>query len=202
MQRTRQRILECLRERGSATIVELRHQVGLAEVTLRHHLGVLARQGLIWRQAPPRGRGRPRHVFALTPAGAGALHGDRYLVLAQRLLEAMNAVSPGSAEAAVRQMARDVASAAAVGEVASAEERLNAAMRLLEQEGFTAQWSPTDGGYRMIVANCPYRDLAMTNKELCVFDADMLKIVTGLEVTPEKSCGENGSCCFRLHRSQ
>ncbi len=69
MQKTRQRILEYLRQNGEATVGELSQELdNLTAVTVRHHLDVLRSEGLVaapipvHRDAP----GRPRYVYRLT----------------------------------------------------------------------------------------------------------------------------------------
>ena len=70
MQATRQRILEILKDRNTATVEELAHDLGLTPVTIRHHLDILRSEGLV--QAPQVKRrdtpGRPQHVYGLTEA--------------------------------------------------------------------------------------------------------------------------------------
>ncbi len=50
MQATRQRILEILKERHTATVEELAKELELTPVTIRHHLDILRSEGLV--QAP------------------------------------------------------------------------------------------------------------------------------------------------------
>ncbi len=67
MQETRQRILEIIKMRGQATVNELTRELGLTAVTIRHHLDVLHRAGLI---GPPQIlRNRPGSPPACLPAG-------------------------------------------------------------------------------------------------------------------------------------
>ena len=69
MQKTRQKIIEYLKENGEATVEELSQALdNLTAVTVRHHLDVLRSQGLVGtpitrhRNSP----GRPKYVFSLT----------------------------------------------------------------------------------------------------------------------------------------
>jgi predicted ArsR family transcriptional regulator len=66
MQATRQRILEILKERNTATVEELAKDLGLTPVTIRHHLDILRSEGV--SQAPQVKRrdtpGRPQHVWS------------------------------------------------------------------------------------------------------------------------------------------
>ena len=69
MQDTRQKILDHLKTHGEATVEELREWLGgITAVTVRHHLDVLRRDGLV--DAPTVERrdtpGRPRYVYTLT----------------------------------------------------------------------------------------------------------------------------------------
>src|SRR5690349_12010748 len=69
MQKTRQKILEYLKQNGEATVEDLSAALDdLTAVTVRHHLDVLRSQGMIaspevmHRTSP----GRPRYVYTLT----------------------------------------------------------------------------------------------------------------------------------------
>ena len=54
MQATRQRILEILKERGAATVEQLATELELTPVTIRHHLDILRRAGLVESQKEER----------------------------------------------------------------------------------------------------------------------------------------------------
>lgn len=57
---------------GPVGVRDLTAELGLHQNAVREHLRHLVRAGLLTESVePPRGRGRPRHVYALDPAAAG-----------------------------------------------------------------------------------------------------------------------------------
>jgi predicted ArsR family transcriptional regulator len=198
MQQTRKMILEYLRRNGTGTVEELAAYVGLAPVTVRHHLTVLRRQERVQYGTRRSGRGRPRHVFSLTPDGAQALTTDQYEVLAGRLLDAIGRGGGRTVGETLSSMADQLAlevRRAMIGR--PVEERLDAAMELLASEGFTARWERQGDGFLVRVMGCPYRQLASQNESVCQFDIELVHAVTQLEVTKVGSCMlEDGECRF------
>ena len=67
-QTTRARILLTIREAGGCTLGVLRQRTGLSSSSLRQHLALMEREGLV-RRGLLRGRaGRPPFVYACVPA--------------------------------------------------------------------------------------------------------------------------------------
>lgn len=82
----RERILSILRRRDALGVDDFARELGLAGATVRRHLDVLLRDGLI-SVSQLRGRtGRPRYVFSITEAGA-ELFSHHYVRLTHRLLQ-------------------------------------------------------------------------------------------------------------------
>src|SRR5258708_20777085 len=98
-QKTRQSILDYLKEHGPATVDELGKAVGgLNSVTVRHHIDILRSEGLIadpvvrHRNKP----GRPQYVYGLSDK-ASTRFPKNYCELAAKLLEEVKSNSaPGS----------------------------------------------------------------------------------------------------------
>ncbi len=111
MQATRQRILEILKERGTATVEELGAELDLTPVTIRHHLDILRGEGLV--QAPKVKRrdapGRPQHIYALTDA-ADDYFPKNYAGFADLMLhEIRERVEPRELDSILRSMANRMA---------------------------------------------------------------------------------------------
>ena len=82
---TREQILAILRRRERVGVEELAQELGLAGATVRRHLDVLQRDNFVAVTQVRGQTGRPRHLFALTEAGAD-LFPHHYVRLTQRLL--------------------------------------------------------------------------------------------------------------------
>ncbi|MBC7228752.1 MAG: L-2-amino-thiazoline-4-carboxylic acid hydrolase [Thermoflexales bacterium] len=199
MQETRQRILEIIKMRGQATVNELTRELGLTAVTIRHHLDVLHRDGLI---GPPQilrkaGPGRPQHVYRLA-GEAEELFPKKYDRLTDALLEELeermspeelNAVIDGVAERMARQVSAE-------GDLSA---RVGALLEFLNGLGYLATAQEEDGGYRIAVANCPYERVARRHGLPCKVDSRLIALVTGVE--PERvqqiAAGDE-HCVYRL----
>lgn len=94
---TREAILSILRRHGGVSVDQFARELGLAGATVRRHLDVLLRDGLISVTQVRGGPGRPRYAFSLTEAGADAFP-HHYIRLTQRILEEIVALSPAETE--------------------------------------------------------------------------------------------------------
>jgi len=199
MQETRQRILEIIKMRGQATVNELTRELGLTAVTIRHHLDVLYRDGLI---GPPQilrkaGPGRPQHVYRLA-GETEELFPKKYDRLTDALLEELEAqMSPEELDAVVNGVAERMArQVSAEGDLGT---RLGALMEFLNGLGYLATAQEEEGGYRIVVANCPYERVARRHGLPCKVDIRLIALVTGVE--PERvqqiATGDE-HCVYRL----
>lgn len=180
MQATRQRILEILREKGSATVDDLSRQLELTPVTVRHHLDILRRDGLVatcevrHRHAP----GRPQYVYTLTEA-ATAYFPDNYSNLVSAVLNRIrDRLSPAAINVFFAEVGHELAQVApppVPGE--SIEERLDRVTAFLSSQGYVARWERNRGGFVLHTYNCPYHHVAGAHQGLCVMD---LRLVTEL----------------------
>ena len=158
MQVTRQRILEILKERGSATVEELGTELGLTPVTIRHHLDILRSEGLV--QAPKVRRrdtpGRPQHVYALTDL-ADEHFPKNYAGLADLMLrEVRDRSEPGEMDSILKGMARRMATQAPKAQPGETmPQRIERVIRFLNDKGYRARWERADGGYVLQKLKCP-----------------------------------------------
>lgn len=199
MQETRQRILELIKMRGEATVGELTRELGLTAVTIRHHLDVLQRQGLI---GPPQirrrpGPGRPQHIYRLA-GEAESLFPKRYDRLMEAILKELETMLPPEAmdkfiDGVVERMAQHVRAA----ESPSLSARLGVALEFLNGMGYLASIDEEENGFRLTVANCPYEQVAKISTLPCKVDVRLLHRLTGIE--PERiqqiAAGDN-RCVF------
>lgn len=178
MQEVRKRILQIIQERGQATVAELAEILGMAPVSVRHHLDILQGDGLIQvdgvRRRP--GAGRPQHVYTLTPQAIEVFPKNYDGVLHHLLAELRASCSPAEMEGLVRRVAARMAAELAdeVTAVATWEDRLDALVAALNERGYMARWEKDEQGYRVILANCPYAGLIDTFHEFCQLDLTML----------------------------
>jgi predicted ArsR family transcriptional regulator len=196
----RVRVVEELEEHPDGLGVdELAGLVGLHANTVRWHLGVLARAGLV--ESAPEARsapGRPRILYrprAGSPNGAG----DEYRLLASVLAEIVSD-SPDrerACDAAGRTWGRELLAGRHAGDekVAIAE-----TAGLLEEQGF----EPTVAGRAIEMRRCPFHDLAETNPEVVcavhrgLISGALAELGSPLEVEALEVFPRPGVCVARL----
>lgn len=171
---TRQRILEILGTRPTATADELARLLRLTPANIRHHLNHLERDGRVITigERPQRGRGRPQRIFALPQRGEGT---DR---LAGHLLHQMlGNLDSEQEDACLRELAARLA-----GDVEGEEQiprhitqRLGGAVRRLNALEYQARWEAHALAPRVILGNCPYAAIIQEHPELCQMDVRLLE---------------------------
>ncbi len=202
MQVTRQRILEILKDRGTATVEELGKELDLTPVTIRHHLDILRSEGLV--QAPKVKRrdapGRPQHVYALTDA-ADEYFPKNYAGFANLMLhEIRDRVEPRELDSILNSVATRMATQAPPAAVNEPmPQRMDRVVRFLTGKGYSAEWERVDGGYLLRAHNCPYHDIAKDHIEPCVMDMSLITQLIGQ--TPQRldwMAGGNNSCVYLI----
>lgn len=178
VQTIRRRIIEILKEAGSATVAELAQQLGIAQVSVRHHLDILIGEDMVEATGVRRhdGAGRPSQVYGLTPQAA-RLFPQRHDVIAEGLLEEVKGVLPAEQVRAffIHLADKTAAEAPAALPNQSVEERLEEVTRFLTEKGYNARWEVKDGRYELYTYNCPYMGTADRHHELCLMDQELMR---------------------------
>lgn len=179
MQDVRKRILQIIQERGHATVAELAEILGMAPVSVRHHLDILQGDGLIRvdgvRRRP--GAGRPQHVYTLTPEAMEVFPKNYDGVLRHLLAELRIRAAPAEMEELIRHVARRMAAEMkeTIGDAAASwEAQLDAIVAALNERGYMARWEKEGEDYRIVLANCPYAGLVNAFEEFCALDAHLI----------------------------
>lgn len=184
MQKTRQNILEYLKEHGEATVDELSYALGnLTPVTVRHHLDVLRSEGLIavpivrHRSTP----GRPKYAYCLTER-ALELFPKNYRNLTDYMLtelkETFDQAQVGTILDGVA--GRIAAQAPSPREGETIRECLQRIAAYLTEQGYTARWEEHAEGITLHVTNCPYHRVAEQHGEICLMDHKLISRLLGL----------------------
>ena len=192
---TREEILALLRRHESMTVDDLAQQLDLAGATVRRHLDVLQRDGFVSVHQQRGGAGRPKHVFALTEAGAEVLP-HHYVRMTQRLLGEI--VALGSQETAGRsgkdiadvvfeRMASRIASEyASRVQGSTLEARARSAVALIADEGIDFEVDAAGGRLRLLGRGClcTRADDPTAPVQPCSHDQSMLQVLIGCTVRP------------------
>lgn len=201
---TRERIVEILQKQGEARAEELAKLLKLAPATVRRHLDILQRDGLVAYEVVHRDTGRPHHSYFLTEASLEMLP-RKYHRLSSSLIQEL--ASLGSQELDGKDGLEVLAQlyqrmgqrlAARHGERMLGKdlgERVTEVCRILNEEGFSAECQTEGDHYALVAHNCPYRLVAEAHKSLCAVDQTFIKGLLGVDVVRATSLATGQECC-------
>lgn len=174
MQSTRQRILDALEQRGSATARQLSQAFGMTPANLRRHLGILFTRGLIQPVGSPTAasRGRPEQRFSLS----GNAKKNNLERLADALLTHGGDDDDWMKKLAIRMLS------GATKPSGQASQRFVGAVQHLKPLGYKPSWEARPQGPQMVLGNCPYAAIIANHPELCRMDTHMLAELLGQDV--------------------
>lgn len=202
----RLRILVLLQRYSHATVEELARHLGVTSATVRRHLDILQRDGLVSFQVVRRHTGRPEHAYSLTEAGQEALPKD-YAGLSRILLQELATLGAEPlpslngndllqtlflrAAQQIVQKHRELF----VGR--SLPERVAALHTILEAENFCPELEYGADSVRFHLLNCPFRQVAMQHEAVCFLDRHLIATVLGVPVSQEACINRGGhGCCY------
>ncbi len=168
MASSRRAVLMSLKRQGPTAAGALAKPLGITLAAVRQQLVRLEEDGLVAHRSAPAGRGRPSHVYELTPA-AEALFPKRYGELTNELLSYLG--GPDSDEVATlfeqrrRRRLEDARSRLAG---LSLEEQVGELTRILDDDGYLADVERLDdGGWRITEHNCAIVSVATGYRQAC-----------------------------------
>jgi predicted ArsR family transcriptional regulator len=191
MQSTRQRILDFLAARGTATTRQLAQAFGMTAQNLRRHLLILQQRGLVTALPPaaPEGRGRPEARYTL----AASSQENNLAGLASALLAGRSAAE---LQRAGRQLIGDAKPAG------QATARLVGAVKALAPLGYKPRWEARPDRPEVVFGRCPFAAIIAEHPELCQMDAGMIGELLGADVEQISKLqpGPQGTpqCAFRV----
>ena len=202
MHAVRQQILEILKEGSGATVSELAEGLGMATVSVRHHLDILQGDNMICVDRLERkgNVGRPQKIYGLTNQAVEHFP-DNFASLAESLVRQIKMVlPPEQVQCAFRTIANEMAGQLSRTklESASMEERLDIITEFLTQHGYLARWERAEGeddGYLLHKYNCPYAGVSADHQELCMMDQALVDELIGQPSHRSQSMITSGHRC-------
>src|SRR5262249_22588839 len=142
---------------------------------VRQHLNGLMAGDLVGYQEMKGQPGRPKHVYHLTPA-AEALFPKTYSELTNELLSYVEDEDPELLDRVFeRRQARRVAGAKARLDGRTFEEQVEELARILDEDGYLADFSEEDGVYRVTEHNCAILGVAQRYGRACSSEIEFLR---------------------------
>ncbi len=192
----RAEILLALKRTQPLTAKQLAHQLGVSVNAIRHHLKELEAEALIAYGREQRGVGAPTFAYRLSPDGED-LFPRAYEETLTQLLQRV--AQQGGRQAAVglfedhyrdltHQLQAELAGAAA-------SERLDLVARLMNEQGYMAEWQEAAGTFRLSEHNCAIRAVAERFPEVCAAEERFLRDVLGAAVERRAHIASGCNAC-------
>ena len=177
---TRKRIIRLIRESGGITLSDLRKRTGLSRSTLRQHLSIMTRDGLVEGQFVRQRTGRPPLVYHLTPR-AELAPPQTYAAFLRALFAGM--ADRERIEGVFQQMAAQLAAQhPEIRRLPDVPARLEAARRVFFPDAESTAAERTSEGYQFSLYTCPLASVSMEFKDLCCMARGALEQMIGAEV--------------------
>ena len=176
-------ILHLLKRAQPLTAKDLARQLSVSANAIRHHLKELEAEALIVYGREQRGVGAPTFAYRLSADGE-ALFPRAYEETLTQLLERVAGKSGRQAavelfEDHYRELTRQLQAELAG---AAASERVDLIARLMNQQGYMAEWQEAAGTFRLSEHNCAIRAVAERFPEVCAAEERFLRDVLGAAV--------------------
>ena len=193
-------VLSILQRQGAVTIKDLEASLGVTATAVRQQIVGLLADGYIQQEVVRAGRGRPRHVYSLTPKGR-SLFPHHYDEFTNSLLrELLISEGSGKVQELLGRMGQRMA-AQYEGQLAglSSPERASKLTELLNAKGILAEVKFEPHGIVFHEYTCPYYELARENRAICDMEEDMIAYAVKQPVELV-SCTLDGhlGCQFRI----
>ncbi len=176
-------ILGQLKRAQPLTAKQLAEQLGVSPNAIRHHLKELEAESLIVYGREQRGVGAPTYAYRLSATGE-SLFPRAYEATLTQVLERVAEKSGRQAavellEDHYRDLARKV-----VAELDGASDaaRVDLVARLMNEQGYMAEWQEAAGTFRLSEHNCAIRAVAERFPEVCAAEQRFLHEVLGAAV--------------------
>jgi DeoR family transcriptional regulator, suf operon transcriptional repressor len=175
---TRREILDLLKRAGEADTETIGAKLGITPSGTRQHMVALQGDGLVTHRNDRDGRGRPKHVYSLTPAG-DALFPRNYVDLANELLQYVEDEDPELLERIFdRRAQRRLERARARTAGLSFPETVKLVAQILDEDGYLADFEEQpDGNFLITEHNCAVLAVAQRYRHACSTELAFLQAI-------------------------
>ncbi len=203
---SRDNILTIIRQNSGVNVDELVKEVQLAPATVRRHLDILERDGLVDHSEIRKPTGRPQYSFHLTEKGHDSISKDYSRLLNELVSEIKDIPAGATSERSGDELLR--ASLARIGEKRAAvylqgRRPIEAVTAAFEDGGYDPIVEIGEDGLKIRVINCPYRRASIHDDVICTVDRSMVMSLLGddIEHSVEMSPIAN-QCLYTLDTSR
>jgi len=203
---SRDNILTIIRQNNGVNVDELAKEMQLAPATVRRHLDILERDGLVDHSEVRKPTGRPQYSFHLTEKGHDSVPKDYSRLLNELVSEIKNIPATEITSQSGDEVLR--ASLSRIGEKRAAEyiqgrRPVEAVTAAFENGGYDPIVETNNDGLKIRVTNCPYRRASIDDDIICTVDRSMVNSLLGSEVEHSVEMSpEANECVYMLGAKQ
>ena len=214
---SKSQVLDSIKRLGAANIEQLAGRTGLARTTLREHLALLERDGLVRRRHKRSGPGRPALQYRLTRYGEERFPSEERELLGELIRYLQNEGKQQLLEAFFesfwnKRAARACELMQAAAETHMTEPELDGSLTpglkalsdLLEAEGFMPEihFDETDNTLVVRECNCPFKSVIRETSLPCRLEVKFYEKVFGQKVSRTSFIPDGGDACtYRIEQA-
>jgi predicted ArsR family transcriptional regulator len=188
-------ILDLLKLHGPSNVPRLAGLRGVNQTAVRQQMAALQREGLVEVRVERRKRGRPTHLYALTPK-AEALFPQAYGPIALALLRQIRELDgDGKIEKLFTRRMRELARAYGkrlAGK--NAGEKFQELARIRDEEGYMARVRARG----LCEHHCPIAQVAREFPQVCKYEKLLFEAVLGMKLDRTEHLASGGAACVYL----
>lgn len=188
--------LDRMHQLGCATIQEMCDAIGVTATAIRARLVRLEAKGLVVRETIREGRGRPHHVYSISPQGLREL-GDNYSDLAMILWQEIVGLEDSELRKTLLERVKKSLTQRYRSGVTGRTvlERFVELRNALSDRGFSVSVDYR-GELPVLQENhCPYHDLASHDSSICELEHSVFEEILGTPIRRTSCFLEGDNCC-------
>ncbi|WP_051240281.1 helix-turn-helix transcriptional regulator [Paenibacillus alvei] len=194
---SREQVLFWLKKLGTVTVQDLIDRMDVTGVAIRRYITELQEEGNIVTKVQRHQVGRPTHYYQLTDSAA-ELYPHQYDELAIELFDELVTMY-GEAGVALffeqrSNMLKRRYEGAVMGKT-TLEERLEALVRLQNEQGYMANLHPNADSYSFEEKNCPIAKVACRYVHACRCELQLFRSLLQAQVERTACMAEGGNVC-------
>ena len=190
-------VLSHLHRSGGADVQAICDLLGVTRTAVRQRISRLESTGLIVSELQNQSRGRPRHVYRVTPEGLHSL-GENYRQLAVVLWQAISQFQDPSVRQVLMQRVQDGLAEQfrrSFSPTDSVDRRVDLLAQQMRASGFPVQSEVLNGLPILRETCCPFPLLAEMDDGICDLERQVLQQALGAPVEFRSRCRDGHGCC-------
>jgi predicted ArsR family transcriptional regulator len=199
---SRDNILTIIRQKSGVNVDELATEMDLAPATVRRHLDILERDGLVDHTEVLNPPGRPQYALHLTETGHDSVPKDYSRLLNELVQDIKGISSDGLGGRTGDEVLKEAFSRIGVQRAENygrGRKPVDAVRAAFEDGGYDPIIELDDDGLKVRVTNCPYRKASAEDSIVCTVDQTMMSNLLGDSVEHTVSMSpRNNECVYML----